>query len=360
MPVADANETVDRRAMSVAGRRVADDTDCYVIAEIGHNHGGCVEVCRQLISQAQACGADAVKLQKRDNRALYTQAFYDSPYDHPNSYGPTYGAHREALEFDRAQLADLRAFADELEITLFATPFDFGSADVLAALEMPAYKIASGDLTNTPLIEHVARFGQPMFISTGGGTMDDVRRAHDVAAAHNPQVCVMQCTSGYPCRDEELNLRVVQSYRESFPDAVVGLSAHDAGVSMALVAFALGARAIEKHFTLDKAGKGTDHQFSLEQSELAQLVRGLRRAARALGDGRKRPFPSEERPLWKMGKHLVAARALPAGHVLQAADVAIRSPRDGGLPPYELAVILGKRLGESLAADQPIRHEHLR
>jgi len=337
---------------------IGDDSDCYVIAEIGHNHQGSVETAKALFHGAKDCGANAVKLQKRDNRTLYTRAMYDQPYDHENSFGVTYGAHREALEFGETEYRELQAYAAKLGLTLFATAFDFASADLLARLDMPAYKIASGDLRNVPLLKHVAAFGKPMIISTGGGTLEDVRRAYEAVRPINAQICLLQCTAGYPAAFEELNLRVITTFREQFPDVVVGLSAHDNGIAMALVGYVLGARVVEKHYTLNRSMKGTDHSFSLEHSGLRRMVRDLQRARVAMGDGVKRPLPSEVKPLFKMAKKLVAARDLPAGQVLTGDDVAIKSPNDG-LPPYELENVLGRRLTRPLSADDNIRFEDL-
>jgi N-acetylneuraminate synthase/sialic acid synthase len=341
------------RELTIRGTRIADDTDCWVIAEIGHNHQGKLDQCKELFRRAKECGADAVKLQKRDNRSLFTKAAFDKPYENENSFGATYGEHREKLEFGRDEYVELKRYAEELGLTFFATAFDIPSADFLAELDVPAYKIASGDLTNLPLLRHVARIGKPMIVSTGGGTLDDVRRVYDEIKPINPQLALLQCTAGYPPAWEELNLRVIETYRELFPDVVVGFSSHDSGIAMGPVAYVLGARIIEKHFTLNRAMKGTDHAFSLESPGLRRLCRDLKRTRIALGDGIKRCYESEEAPITKMGKKLVAARKLPAGTVLTAADVAVKSPGDG-LRPYELDKVLGKRLVRDLAEDDAI------
>jgi len=346
------------RELTIDGRRIADDTDCWVIAEIGHNHQGNLDQCKELFRKAKECGADAVKLQKRDNRTLFTNAAFERLYDNENSFGLTYGEHREKLEFGRDEYLALKKYAAELGMTFFSTAFDIRSADFLAELEMPAYKIASGDLTNIPLLRHVARLGKPMIISTGGGTLNDVRRVYEEIKPINPQISILQCTAGYPPAWEELNLRVIEAYRELFPDVVIGLSSHDSGIAMGPVAYVLGARIIEKHFTLNRAMKGTDHAFSLESPGLRRLCRDLKRARVALGDGVKRPYDSEASPLMKMGKKLVAARMLAAGTVLTVADIAIKSPGDG-LPPYEFDNVIGKRLTKALAEDDAIRFADL-
>ena len=346
------------RSLVIDGRTIDDATDCYVIAEIGHNHQGDLETAFKLIDEAKASGADAVKLQKRDNRSLYTRDYFARPYDNPNSFGPSYGEHREMLEFGLDEYRALREHAAQAGIALFATAFDNPSLRFLEELDVPAYKVASGDLTNIPLVRAIASTGKPMILSTGAGTLEDVLRAHVAASELNPQVAVLQCTAAYPPDWEELDLRVIETYRELFPTSVVGFSSHDSGIAMAVAAYVLGARIVEKHFTLNRAMKGTDHAFSLEPQGLGKMVRDLRRTRAALGDGTKRMFPSEAEPAVKMGKKLVAARELPAGHVLTEADVEARSPGDG-LPPYELDRIVGRALRRPVTAETTLTLELL-
>jgi sialic acid synthase len=335
-----------------------DRPDCFVIAEIGHNHGGDLEVCKRLFQAAKYAGASAVKLQKRDNRTLYTREFYDSGYNSENAFGPTYGTHREALEFGEAEYRELKQFAESLDLVFFATPFDFPSVDFLERLGVPCYKVASGDLTNIPLLRYIARTGKPMFVSTGAGTLEDVRRAYEAARADNEQVSLLQCTAEYPCEHKDMNLSVVQTYLREFPDAVIGLSDHDNGIAMAVVAYVLGARVIEKHFTLNRASKGTDHAFSLEPEGMRKLVRDVGRAAVAMGDGVKRVYDKENQARLKMGKKIVAACDLPKGHVLQPRDLAYKSPGDG-LPPYQDALLLGHKLRRAVREDEPLSLDHV-
>jgi sialic acid synthase len=341
------------RKFAIDGRVIDQETDCYVIAEIGHNHQGDVEKAKQLFLQAKESGADAVKLQKRDNRALYTRQMYDRPYEHENSFGRTYGEHREFLEFGLAEYVELQAYARSIGIAFFATAFDFPSADFLAKLDVPAYKVASGDLRNIPLLRHIAAFGKPMIISTGAADMSEVERSYNAITAINPQVAILQCTATYPTDPAELNLRVIETFLRRFPGTVIGLSDHFNGISMAVAAYVLGARIIEKHFTLNHTWKGTDHALSLEPIGMHKMIRDLRRARVALGDGTKRVLPSEKAALQKMGKKLVAARSLPAGHVLTGADVAIKSPGDG-LAPTEFDNVIGRALVRAMAEDEDL------
>lgn len=342
-----------KRELIIDNTRIADDSGCFVIAEIGHNHQGDVQKCKDLFKAAKESGATAVKLQKRDNRSLFTRAMYEGAYNSENAFGETYGSHREFLEFGEAEYRELQDYARGIGVVFFSTAFDIPSADFLAKLDMPAYKMASGDLTNIPLLRHVARIGKPMIISTGGAEMADVRRAYETIMPINPRLCILQCTAGYPPAWEEMNLRVIETFRREFPDVVIGLSSHDSGIAMPVVAYVLGARVIEKHFTLNRAWKGTDHAFSLEPVGMRKLVRDLGRTQIALGDGVKRTYPSEEKPIHKMAKKLVAARDLPAGHVLQAGDLASKSPGDG-LRPFHLDSVVGQRLVRPLVEDEPL------
>ena len=224
----------------------------------------------------------------------------------------------------------------------------------MAELGIDAFKFASGDLLNVPFLRHVAAFGKPMFLSTGGGTLEDIDRAVDAILVTNEQLCVLHCTAAYPADVEDLNLSVITALRERYPDLVIGLSDHHNGIAMAPVAFMLGARVFEKHFTLNHAWKGTDHAYSLMPDGMRRFVRDLHRVPVALGDGVKRKLPSEERPLEKMGKKLGAARDLPAGHVLAPGDLVAKSSADGGLPPYELDDLLGRALARPLRFEQAV------
>lgn len=341
------------RKLAIADRSIDDSAEAYVIAEIGHNHEGDLSKAEELVRQAAAAGASAAKLQKRDNRALYTQAMYDQPYTGRNSYGPTYGAHREALEFGEAEYRHLAAVAAEVGIDFMSTAFDFGSVDFLVELEVPAIKMASGDLTNVPLLTYAAKTGIPLVISTGAAGMADVRRAVDAILPVNPNLAVLQCTAIYPAGPGDLNLSVIETYRREMPDVVIGFSGHDLELEASYVAYALGARVIEKHFTLDRTRPGSDHHFSLEPAQMAELVAGLRRTRESLGTPVKEPHEKELPALKKMGKKLVAARPLPKGHVLGEVDILIKSPGNG-TPPYLLDQIIGRELHAPLDAEADI------
>lgn len=344
--------------LTIAGRRIADDEPCFVIAELGHNHGGSITTAVSMIHAASDAGVDAVKLQKRDNLNLYTLGLLNQPYENENSFGSCYGEHRMALEFDAQDYSICRAEAENCDVALFATAFDEHSADFLANLGVPAFKIHSGGLKDTPLLKHVAGYGKPMIVSTGGGGEEDIDRAVNAVYPLNSQVAILHATASYPCQPDELNLRCILTLRKRYPELVIGWSGHDTGIAMALVAYAFGARIIEKHFTLDRASKGTDHAFSLEPQGMATMCENLLKAHVALGSGLKVPYPSEKAPIYKMERSIVAARDLRKGTIIRREDVKLKIPASG-LPPYLVESIVGFPLSKDVKEDESVTHKHI-
>lgn len=343
--------------MKIAGREITrDGDDAFIIAEIGHNHQGNLGTCIKLFEAAADCGVDAVKLQKRDNKALYTDEMYSEPYNSENAYAPTYGAHRERLEFGRDEYLHLKMVAEQLGLIFFATAFDIPSVDFLEEIDLPAYKVGSGDLTNVPLINHIASKGKPIFISTGGAKKTDIFRAHSEAINYHDNICIMQCTSGYPAPMEELNLKVIEQYRKELPFTVIGLSDHHHGILTPVLGYMLGARVFEKHFTLNRSWKGTDQSFSLEPAGMKKMVRDIRSIPVALGDGVKKQYESEVSPLRKMGKMIIAKRDMKAGDIITDSDIECKSPCDG-LPPYWIPGIVGRKLALPLHKGEPFTQE---
>lgn len=293
------------REITIGTRTINDDAPAYVIAELGHNHGGSVPTAIQMIKMAAGCGASAVKLQKRDNKTLYSKALLNAPYEHEHSFGKTYGEHREALEFGLQPYISCRAVAQACKVDFFATAFDEASADFLMDVDVPAIKIHSGGLTDEPLLKHVAGLGVPIILSTGGGDETDIDRAVQALAAKTGSFALLHCTASYPLRADQANLRAILTLRNRYPDTVIGFSSHSPGIAFSLVAYAFGARIFEHHVTLSRAGKGADHGFSLEPKGLQTLVEDLGKCREALGDGVKKFYPSELAPIMKMRRWYV-------------------------------------------------------
>lgn len=342
--------------LNIDGTLVGGDK-AYIVAEIGQNHGGDIERCKQLFKAAKECGVDAVKIQKRFNKEIFTEAFYNSPYANENSYAKTYGEHREAVEFNFEQYRELRDYCQALGITFFATAFDFKSVDFLERLGVSCHKISSFDLLNTPLQKYIAQTGKPVILSTGGGSYEDVQRAYDTIMPINPNLVIMQATSSYPTEPKDMHLLVLREYARMFPNVVLGLSDHFIGKVFGPPAYVLGARVFEKHFTIHRWWKGTDQSFSLEPADMAKYVRDIDNIRQAMND-EKKLFECEMPALYKMGKKIVASRNMSVGEILTASDVKIVSPNDG-LPPYELERLVGKRVIREIAEKGNITWESI-
>ena len=270
---------------------------CYVIAEVGQNHQGDMEIAMELIRQAKLAGADAVKSQKRDIRTMLTPDEYKRPYSSAHAFGATYGEHREALELSAGQHAELLQYARSLGIAYFCSPWDIPSAELLHRLGMPLFKIPSACVTHIPLLRTIGSFKKPVILSTGMSNLEEIDRA--VAVLRGCELVVLQCTSAYPCDFNVVNLRAMDTLRSRY-GLPVGLSGHHRGIAVDAAAVALGARVLERHFSLDRTLKGSDHAASLEPPGLARLVRDARAVEAALGSGEKDVLPCELPSLEKL------------------------------------------------------------
>ena len=297
----------------------------YVIAEIGGNHNGSIETAMKLIDMATLAGANAVKFQKRSNRTLFTEEMYNRPYD---GYGPTYGQHREALEFDFSQFETLRDYAASKKVDFLVTPFDVESVEFLEILGVKQYKVASASVTNLILLEAIAETGKPVIMSAGGQSANAVAKA----AHYLDRFAILHCVAAYPCPPEMMNLRRIAVFKKIF-GCPIGLSDHQDGIALGPAAYALGARIFEKHITLDHSAKGTDHAFSLEFFGFMQYIKYLNQTAEALV-WHDQPMEQEIAPITKMGQSLYWARDLQRGAIIEVDDMAVQSPQhpDGPFP----------------------------
>ena len=317
----------------------------YVIAEIGNTHNGEAALAQELIHAASESGAHAVKLQKKSPRDLYTRDFFDSPYDNPVSYGPTYGLHKQALELPDSIWYDLQALADKLKIDFFATPFDIPSLNFLDHMGVPAIKVASAFLRNTVLLQAIAELRLPVIMSTGGAKHEDLTRARQIL----PDAALLHCTAIYPTPDKAVYLGAISDLKYRYPGTVVGYSNHAKGTIFPIASYCYGGRILEVHFTLDRTAKGRDHALSFEPDGLKHICGALERLH--IGCQRHKPaLEDEQYALIKMGYSLVAARDLPRGHTIASCDIAIKAP-GGGMEPYRIEELLGQRLINPLHKD---------
>jgi sialic acid synthase SpsE len=332
-----------------SGRHVGAGLPALIVAEIGQNHNGSVELAEQLINAAAWAGADAVKVTKRDLDCELSRDARDRPYQSPHSYGITYGEHRRALELQPPEHARLAARIREHGLAYIGTACDLPSADLLESLDVDAFKIASRDLGNLPLVESAARRGRPVIASTGMSNWDEIDAAVSALDAAECEFVLLQCTSLYPTALGQANLRAIDSLRQRY-DALVGFSDHTQGILLAPVVAALGAVLIEKHLTLDRGLRGADHACSLEPEELRQLVDNVRQVEAALGSPDK-PLPEEIKPQRaKLGRSLITRVSLPAGTQLDESMLVLKCPGDG-LAWSERELVLGRRLKRDIPAD---------
>lgn len=329
-----------RRNFQIGTHRIGDGQPCFVIAEAGVNHNGSVDLARQLIDAAASSGADAVKFQTFRAAKLVTAAAPKAKYQVAN----TGSAESQFQMLKRLELTleEFRTLADHCKlrgITFLSAPFDEESVELLQSLEVPAYKVPSGELTNGPLLEHIARKGKPIILSTGMSTLSEVGTAVDIIhSAGNTELVLLHCTSNYPTPPDQVNLLAMDTMRREFA-LPVGYSDHTQGITIPIAAVARGACVIEKHFTLDRNLPGPDHIASLEPDELAAMVTAIRTVEAAMGDGKKQPTAAELDTSAVARKSLVAGRDIPAGTVLHDADIAIRRPGTGLAPSMRESLI---------------------
>jgi N,N'-diacetyllegionaminate synthase len=331
----------------------------FVIAEAGVNHNGDVEIAKRMIEVAKNAGADAIKFQTFKAESIATADAPKAYYQRSTTEsGESQLEMLRKLELSESAHYTLKEHCDKVGITLLSTPFDETSADLLERLSVPAYKLSSGDLTNWPLIEHVARKGKPLIISTGMATIDEVADAVFTATgAGCKELVVLHCVSNYPATAAEVNLRAMATMQKQFA-IPVGYSDHTVGIAVCLAAVALGAAVIEKHFTLDRNLPGPDHPASLEPFELESLVRGIREVEVSLGSSNKKPSAEELETAKVARRSIVAAINIQCGSVLERESLILKRPGTG-LPPSMLKTLVGKRARTDIPAGMLITLEML-
>lgn len=326
------------------------DESTYIIAEAGINHNGQMDIAKQLIQTAAERGADCVKFQKRTVSRILTKEGLERPYLTERSFGPTYGEHKKFLEFSNDQFLELFEFAKEVGIHMTASGWDEESVDFLASIPVPFLKMASADLTNFPLLEHAAKKGLPIVLSTGMSDFATVQKAYELVQGFNPRVAIMQCTSTYPCKPEDIHLNVLQTYKLAFPEAVLGYSGHEVGIATTVAASVLGAKVVERHFTLDRTMKGGDHAASLEPGGLEKVCKYIRVCEQAMGSPHKRKLDAEQACFVKLSKSVVSAIAIPAGTVITRDMLTTKGP-GRGISPMDMEKVVGKAAMKDIPED---------
>lgn len=331
----------------------------FIIAEAGVNHNGSIDLALKLIDSARASGADAVKFQTFRADQLATRSAHKAAYqERTTTATESQFEMLQRLELDVDDHRRLTDYCRKVGIQFLSSPFDEQSADLLAEMDLPLYKIPSGEITNLPFLDHVARKGRPIILSTGMSTLGEIEEAVAVLrTAGNNRLTLLHCVTEYPAPYAEVNLRAMHTLRVAF-GLPVGYSDHTPGYEISIAAVALGAEVIEKHFTVDRSLPGPDHAASLEPDELEQMVTAIRHVEVALGDGIKRPAQCELPNISVARKSVVASRSLIAGQRLTAEDLDIKRPGNG-IAPRLKPMLIGRTLSAGLEKDEVLRWDHL-
>ncbi len=342
------------RQLTIGDRPVGGAAPTYIIAEAGVNHGCDLGLAKAMIEEAHAGGADAIKFQTYNADTLTTR-WAPRYWDNPEPSGTQYAIFKDCDDFVRADYEKLFAHAHEVGIEWLTTPFDLESVGWLAEMGMAAWKIASADLTNWPLLRAVASHGNPVMVSSGGSTMDELRATVDeIKRVGNDQIILLHCILCYPSPDDQMNLRCIPTLQAELPDVIIGLSDHsvpDPSVTVPTAAVAVGAKVIEKHFTLDRSSDGDDHRLSVDPPMLATMVENIRRAEAALGSDEVRMLDCEVRAHDFARRSIVAARDLKSGEALTADHLIMKRPGTGVCPTL-IDAMIGRTMVRDVAEDQ--------
>lgn len=323
---------------------------CYVIAEAGLNHNGSVNIARKLIDVAAVAGVDAVKFQKRTVDKLAVKATLDAKDDRFPEFGATYREIREHLEFGSEEYRVLKIYAESKGLEFMVTAFDTDAVDFLEAVGVERYKLASHSLTNLGLLEYLATKSKPTILSTGMAELEEVDRAVEIFRSRNAPLALMHCVSAYPTPLNECNLAMIDLLKQRY-QMVTGYSGHEIGYLPSLMAVALGAQLIERHFTLSKDMIGFDHKMSLEPDELIAMVREIRAVPRIIGTGHKAVSSTEWITRRKYHVSMASSIDIAVGTTLTESMVTYRNPGTG-IPSKLAHTVLGKRAKRHIPVDE--------
>ena len=323
--------------INIDGTNVGIGEPCYVIAEIGINHNGKISLAKKLIDVASKCGANAVKFQKRDLNSIYRKEILENPNLDSQGTEMLIGILRE-VELEEEDYKEIIEYCKEKEITFLCTPWDKISVDFLERFNVPAYKIASADMTNFPLIKHISNTKKPMMISTGMSTLEEIEKTVNFVKSLNAQFVLLHCNSTYPSPIDLLNLKMIPFLREKF-NVPIGYSGHETSIIPTLAAANMGAVIIERHITLDKKMEGLDHAASLEPDELKQLIQNIRESEVAYGKPEKKMSRGEILQREVLGKSLVCSNTIDVGEIFSEKNIEVKGPARGLSPQYYYEIL---------------------
>lgn len=325
----------------------------FFIAEVGQNHNGDINLALEYVKLFADAGANAIKFQTRNNKILFSTQAYSKPYHSENAFADTYGAHREFLELDSRHYPTIKNACHDAGVLFMSTPFDEPSLELLVSVNVDLIKIASFDLGNLPFLNRIADSDKSLVLSTGGGRLEHIRTSIDFLIAKKTDLAILHCVSKYPCNHDQLNLNAIRELQAVYPDCTVGLSDHFNGILSGPIAYMLGARVFEKHVTLNRASKGTDHSFALEPEGFRKFVRDTLRVPEMLGNA---SFTSlgDEPVFKKLGKSVACIKDIVEGDRLDLENLTGRIFDREFIPVREVHSIIGKRAKRKFTKGEPI------
>lgn len=342
------------KEFSIQGRKISPSSPTFVIAEAGVNHGGDMNIAKKLIDLASEAGADAVKFQTFKAEHLILENVKKAPYQQKTTNASESQIEMlKTLEITKEQNLELKKYCEHKKIIFLTTPFDENSLDEIDEIDLPAYKIASTDTTNLPFLKKIAKKGKPIFLSTGMSYLSEIQMALEVIYKYNRNLVLLQCTANYPIEDNEANLNVLNTFKKNF-DVLLGYSDHTVGIGAAAFAIPMGAKVVEKHFTLDKSLEGPDHKASLSPDELKFFVKLVKKVDDFMGTDIKKPSLSELKTRESLQKCLVANCHIREGGFFTEDNIVAKRTGGIGISPIYYNDIVGTKTTKTYKKDEII------
>ena len=345
-----------KESITIDGTKIGDKLNCYVVAEIGINHNGDIETAKKLIDVAVSAGANAVKFQKRSLYDLYREDALNDPNIESQGFEILVNVLKE-VEFDKKEYEEILDYCHEKNITFLCTPWDIQSVDFLEKLNVPAYKIASADMTNFPLIKYAANTEKPIIVSTGMSSMEEIEKTVEFLKKENTSFVLLHCNSTYPAPVEQLNLELIPILKKKF-SIPIGYSGHEQGIIPTLTAVNMGACVIERHITLDNKMEGIDQAASLNPEKFAQLIKFIRESERAKGSSQKKMTRGEILQREVLGKSIVCKKDINEGDIFSEENIEVKGPAKGLSPQYYFE-ILGKKSHREIKKNNYVQSDDL-
>lgn len=335
-----------------------NSNESFIIAEVGQNHQGELDKALEFIKIFAAEGADAIKFQTRNNKFLFAKEAYEKNYDSENAFAKTYGAHREALELNVEWIPLLAEECKNNNVSFMSTPFDEPSLELLETVDIDMYKVASFDLGNLPFIDKIAKTGKPIVMSIGGGNIEQIKSSVETILSYHNSLAILHCVSEYPCEYDRLGLQNIGKLISDFPECTIGSSDHFNGTLSGPVAFMMGARVFEKHVTLNRSWRGTDHSFALEREGFRKFVRDIKRTPLMMPEKPKNDLGNEY-VFQKLGKSIVIKNDLKKGQIISINDLSGRIFNTTYVPVRNSNQVIGKKIKKDLLAGAILNIEDL-